>query len=57
MFTINLRSVRLSFFSELLPLFVTFTCHLWSKPIFRNFVRLNGFETDSEETDMPLRFI
>ena len=25
--------------------------------MFRNFVRLNDFETDSEETDTPLRFI
>ena len=46
-----------SFFLNYCLFLLRFTCHLCSKPIFRNFVRLNGFETDSEETDMPLRFI
>ena len=47
----------LFFFLNYCLFLLRFTCHLCSKPIFRNFVRLNGFETDSEETDMPLRFI
>lgn len=59
MFICLLSTFALSvfFFLNYFLFLLRLICHLCSKPIFRNFVCLNGFKTDSEETDMPLRFI